>query len=93
MRQAPSGKAHQRFIHAKGIVCQGSFEASPEAAAISRAAHLAGQRVPVMVRFSDGAPDLTVSDSSEEASPRGMAIRFEGERPTDIMAISHNGFW
>jgi catalase len=92
MSQAPSGRAHQRFIHAKGIVCEGSFEASPAASALSRAAHLAGGRVPVTVRFSDGAPDATVSDGSADASPRGMAIRFESEPRTDIMAISHNGF-
>lgn len=92
MAQAPSGKAHQRYIHAKGIVCTGTFEASPEAAAISRAAHLAGGIVPVTVRFSDGAPNATVSDNSLDANPRGMAIRFGSGRGTDIMTISHNGF-
>jgi catalase len=92
MRQGPSGKAHQRFIHAKGIVCEGAFQASPDASAISRAAHLRGGSVPVTVRFSDGAPDITVPDNSPDAAPRGMAIRFESGRGTDIMAISHNGF-
>ena len=92
MSQGPSGKAHQRYIHAKGIVCLGTFQASTAAAAISRAAHLQGDRVPVTVRFSDGAPDRGVADNSPEASPRGMAIRFEIGRGTNIMAISHNGF-
>jgi len=92
MSQAPSGKAHQRFAHAKGIVCQGSFQASPGAAAISRAAHLRGGSVPVTVRFSDGASDIAVSDNSPDAAPRGMAIRFESGRGTDIVALSHNGF-
>jgi len=92
MSQGPSGKAHQRYIHAKGIVCQGSFQASPDASAISRAAHFRGGGVPVTVRFSDGAPDMTVADNSPDAAPRGMAIRFETGRGTDIMAISHNGF-
>jgi catalase len=92
MSQAPSGKAHQRFIHAKGIVCQGTFDASPDAAAISRATHFSGAAVPVTVRFSDGAPDSAVADSSPDAAPRGMAIRFGTGRGTDIMAISHNGF-
>ena len=32
MRQGPSGQAHLRFAHAKGIVCQGPFQASPDAA-------------------------------------------------------------
>ncbi len=92
MSQGPSGKAHQRFIHAKGIVCEGTFQAKPAAAGISRAAHLQGSAVPVTVRFSDGAPDISVADNSPDASPRGMAIRFEIGKGTDIMAISHNGF-
>jgi catalase len=92
MSQGPSGKAHQRFIHAKGIVCQGTFQASPGAVAISRASHLAGGSVPVTVRFSDGAPDISVADNSPDASPRGVAIRFGSGRGTDVMAISHNGF-
>jgi len=29
MSEGASGKAHLRYIHAKGIVCTGSFEASP----------------------------------------------------------------
>jgi len=92
MAQGPSGKAHQRYIHAKGIVCKGTFEASPGAAAISRAVHLGGGSVPVVVRFSDGAPDKSVADNSPDAAPRGMAIRFGTGRGTDIMTISHNGF-
>lgn len=92
MSQGPSGKAHQRFVHAKGVVVQGYFHASPEAASISRAAHLQGGAVPVTIRFSDGAPDSTVADTSPDAAPRGMAIRFETGRGTDIMAIDHNGF-
>ncbi len=92
MAQGPSGKAHQRYAHAKGIVCQGTFQAAPEAATISRAPHFRGQIVPVTVRFSDGAPNSNVADNSPDAAPQGMAIRFEIGRGTDIMTISHNGF-
>ncbi len=92
MSQGPSGKAHQRYMHAKGIVCTGTFEGSPAAAEISRAAHFAGGTVPVTIRFSDGAPNATIADSSPDAAPRGMAIRFGVGRGTDIMTISHNGF-
>ena len=92
MSQGQSGKAHQRYVHAKGIVCQGSFQASPAAKAISRAIHLDGKSIPITVRFSDGAPDTTVADNAPEAAPRGMAIRFAAGRGTDIMAFSHNGF-
>ncbi|MBC8166945.1 MAG: catalase, partial [Bryobacteraceae bacterium] len=76
MRQGPSGKAHQRFVHAKGIVCQGAFEASPAAKSLSRAAHFSGATTPITVRFSDDAPDVNVSDTAPDAAPRGMAIRF-----------------
>jgi catalase len=94
MSQGASGKAHERYVHAKGIVCQGTFQASPGASAISRASHLQGATVNVTVRFSDGAPDIAVADNSPDASPRGMAIRFATGTGigTDIMAFSHNGF-
>lgn len=92
MSQSQSGKAHERYVHAKGIVCVGSFQASADAAAISRAPHFKGTEVPVTVRFSDGAPDTGVADNSPEAAPRGMAIRFAVGKGTDIMAFSHNGF-
>lgn len=93
MSQSVSGKAHQRFVHAKGIVCKGWFTPDPEAAAISRAAHLRGGKVPITVRFSNGAPDIATPDNSSDAAPRGIAIRFEtGDGVTDILAISRNGF-
>lgn len=65
-----------RPVHAKGVVCEGSFTPSKDAAALSRAPHFAGKPVPVTVRFSDGSPDPNVPDFSPEAGPRGMAIRF-----------------
>lgn len=76
MSQSQSGKAHERYVHAKGVVSQGSFKASPAAAAISRAPHFNGREVPITVRFSDGAPNTGVADNSPDAAPRGMAIRF-----------------
>src|SRR5271154_1445598 len=66
-----------RPVHAKGVVCQGTFTPSKDAGTVSRAAHFQGAAVPVTVRFSDGAPDPTIPDSSPNASPRGMAIRFK----------------
>ncbi|MBA3961536.1 MAG: catalase [Chthoniobacterales bacterium] len=83
-----------RPVHAKGVVCEGTFTASKEAAALSRAAHFQGTPVPVKIRFSDGAPDPHVPDFSPEAGPRGLAMRFTlpGGEKTDIVAMSHNGF-
>ncbi|MGA8057023.1 MAG: hypothetical protein WB999_02180, partial [Candidatus Binataceae bacterium] len=49
-----------RPVHAKGIVCSGTFRGAPEARGVSRAPHLQGQAVPTVVRFSNasGNPDV-----------------------------------
>jgi len=94
MMKVPGVKPGNRPVHAKGIVCEGTFTASRAAATFSRAAHFQGAKVPVTVRLSDGASDPAIPDNSPNAYPRGMAIRFTlpgGER-TDIVALSHNGF-
>ncbi len=87
-------KPGYRVAHAKGIVLQGTFSPSKNAAALSKAAHFRGASVPVTVRFSNGAADPSTPDNSPNAGPRGMAIRFNlpGGGKTDIVALSHNGF-
>ncbi len=94
MVQLPGNKPGYRLIHAKGIVCQGTFAPTKEAAKLSLAAHFQGKSVPVTVRFSEAPPDPSVSDVSPDAAPRGMAIRFKlsGGKQTDIVSSSHNGF-
>jgi len=65
-----------RANHAKGVVVEGSFSASPDAAALSKAVLFAGGKIPVTVRFSDatGIPDLP--DGAAPANPHGMAIKY-----------------
>jgi catalase len=65
-----------RANHAKGLVTEGSFTASPDAAALSKAVLFDGRKIPVTVRFSDstGVPDLP--DGAEPANPHGMAIKY-----------------
>src|SRR5271166_2517415 len=87
-------KPGYRAVHAKGIVCQGTFAPSKDAAALSKAAHFQGASVPVTVRFSSGSPDPSIADNSPDAGPSGIAIRFslpDGGR-TDIVSLAHNGF-
>jgi len=93
MAQVPGTRAGHRIVHAKGLVCSGTFTPSREAATLSRAAHFTGE-VPVTIRFSDGAPDPFIPDNSAFAGPRGIAIRFNlpGGKTSDIVAMSHNGF-
>ena len=65
-----------RANHAKGIVAEGSFKASPDAATLSKAAIFTGAVIPITVRFSNstGIPDLP--DGSDFANPHGMAIKY-----------------
>jgi len=83
-----------RANHAKGIVGEGSFKASPEAAGLSRAALFSGATSPVTVRFSDssGVPDLP--DGAENANPHGMAVKFHlpDGSDTDIVINSFKFF-
>lgn len=65
-----------RANHAKGIVAEGNFKASPEAAGLSRAALFNGSPIPVTVRFSDSTGIPNIPDGSANANPHGMAIKF-----------------
>ena len=86
-------KIHARFgahdghraLHAKGIHCVGTFTATPEAAELTKAAHMSGAPVPAKVRFSNGGGDPNVPDYV--ADVRGLAVSFQlpdGTR-TDIL--------
>jgi len=79
-----------RANHAKGIVTEGSFKATPDAAALSVSPLFSGASIPVTVRFSDsgGLPD--VHDGSSGANPHGISIKFKlpnGDE-SDIVANS-----
>lgn len=79
-----------RSNHAKGIVVQGSFTPTPQAAELSRSPLFTTATLPVTVRFSDasGLPDL--HDASTLARPHGMAIKFHlpGGVESDIVTNS-----
>ena len=94
MLKVPGVQPGNRVVHAKGIVCQGTFTASKEAASLSRAAQFKGTAVPLTIRFSDAAPSPTIPDNSPDSAPRGMAVRFKlpKNEKTDIVSFAHNGF-
>src|SRR5262249_9500679 len=84
-----------RAVHAKGIVLEGKFTPSAEAASISKAPHLqSGTTVPVTVRFSDFAGVPSIPDTDPNASPRGMAVKFHlpDGSDSDLVMHSYNGF-
>ena len=79
-----------RANHAKGLVVEGSFKASAEAAKLSRAALFGGSAISVTVRFSDAGGMPNVPDGSAGANPHGMAIKFHlpGGADTDMVINS-----
>ena len=81
-----------RAVHAKGVVCYGTFRATPEARGVSRAPHLQGEAVPTVVRFSNASGDPDVHDGLPNA--RGMAVKFQlpDGKNADIVALSIEGF-
>jgi catalase len=75
-----------RSLHAKGVVCRGSFTASADAARLTRAAHMQGETVEATVRFSNGSGDPGEPEYLEGV--RGLAVKFylpDGSR-TDVSA-------
>src|SRR5882724_10893210 len=82
-----------RAFHAKGVVVEGSFKASSEAARLSLATLFNGSSIPVTARFSDGSGMPNVADGSP-AMPRGIAIKYHlpGGTDTDMVTNSFKFF-
>jgi len=87
---AVNGGPHPGFraVHAKGVICEGTFSATPEAKKLSRAAHLQGEPVETTVRFSNASGHPRAKDTDPIAG-RGLAVKFhlpDGET-TDIVSV------
>jgi catalase len=83
-----------RPAHAKGVLLNGTFTPSPEAASLTRAPHATRPSTPVLARFSNSTGIPLLPDNDPNADPRGFAIRFVlGEHVhTDIISHSTDGF-
>jgi catalase len=86
--------AHPGFrpVHAKGIVCAGTFRGAQGALRVSQAPHLQGQTVPTVVRFSNSNGNPDVHDGV--ANVRALAVKFHlpDGKNADILANSIEGF-
>jgi catalase len=82
-----------RAFHAKGVVVEGSFKASADAARLSSATLFNGSTIRVTARFSDGSGMPSVPDGSP-AMPRGIAIKYHlpGGAVTDMVTNSFTFF-
>ncbi len=81
-----------RPVHAKGIVCSGTFRAAPTARGVSRAPHLQGQAVQTVLRFSNSNGDPNIHDGIPSA--RAIAVKFElpDGKKADILGLHIEGF-
>jgi catalase len=81
-----------RPVHAKGMVCSGTFRASAGARAVSRAPHLQGQAVPTVLRFSNANGDPNIHDGIPSA--RALSVKFElpDGKKADILGLHIEGF-
>ena len=80
--------AGHRAAHAKGTLLAGSFTATPDAARLTRAAHMQGEPLRATARFSNGAGDPGVPDYAKEQ--RGLAVKLylPDDSKTDLVALS-----
>jgi catalase len=74
IRATGGAQPGNRALHAKGKLYRGTFTATPEAATLSRAAHLSGAGVPALVRFSSGSGNPKQPDNAPGV--RGLAVKF-----------------
>ncbi len=81
-----------RPVHAKGLVCYGTFRGAPSARGVTRAPHLQGEVVPTVIRFSNAGGNPDVHDGLP--APRAMAVKFQlpDGKNADILGLSIEGF-
>ena len=92
MRKLAGPHPGHRPVHAKGLVCSGTFRASAEASRVTRAPHFAGQSIPTTIRFANSNGNPEVHDGAPNV--RSMAVKFHlsDGKNADILANSIEGF-
>lgn len=83
-----------RPAHAKGLMLSGTFKPSAAAKSLTKAPHIQRESTPVTARFSNSTGLPEIPDSSPDANPRGLAVRFNlaDHVHTDIVSHSTDGF-
>jgi catalase len=78
----------KRAVHAKGVLCAGTFTPTPEAAALTRASHMQGGPVRATVRFSNGGGDPGAPDRAKDGRGLAAKLYLEDGTRTDLVAIT-----
>jgi catalase len=86
IRAAFRPPAGYRTLHAKGAFYSGTFTATPEATALSRAGHLSGETIPVTVRWSNAAGNPRVPDPKPDIRGMSVSWKLPDGTATDLLA-------
>jgi catalase len=78
----------RRALHAKGTFTRGRFTATPAARELTRAGHMQGEPVDVLLRFSTGVGDPTVPDSTPAVRGMGASFSLPDGTVTDVACQS-----
>jgi catalase len=91
---AAFGDHHDRAVHTKGVMFEGTFTPSAEARTLTTAPIFAGPTLPIVARFSLFAGVPTLPDTDAAAAPTGFAIKIKTADGTDydLASDQHNGF-
>ncbi|KAJ8111384.1 hypothetical protein OPT61_g6005 [Boeremia exigua] len=83
-----------RTTHAKGLLVEGCFTPTDQAKDLSIAAHFNNPSTPVIARFSVGGGIPHIADTDDNATPKGLAVRFlvDEDTHTDLVSHTFNGF-
>jgi catalase len=79
MERYAGARRGYRRAHARGLVLTGTFQATPEACAVTAAEHFQGAAVPVKARLSNAEGDPFGGDRESDEVGRvvGLGVRFE----------------
>lgn len=87
---AEVGRQHPRTraVHAKGLLCSGTFTATPAGARLTRAAHMRGEEVRATVRFSNGGSAPDAPDGKRDGRGLAMKLYPQDAGRTDVVALT-----
>jgi catalase len=91
---AAFGEHHARAVHTKGVMLEGEFQPSPDAASLVSTPIFSGGTVQAVARFSLFAGVPTLPDNDDGASPVGLGIKIKGGdgQALDIEVNQHKDF-
>src|SRR2546428_12956383 len=80
-----------RPVHAKGLVCSGTFRASADAPRVTRAPHFTGQPVPAIVRFANANGKPAGHEGVPNVRSMAVKVQLSDGKSADILPNSVEG--